>query len=69
MPPLRSSVGHVVVGDRDRRIDTADLAAGKTKPLESLRAGYLMHEMAVDIEDACAILHAVHHMGIPDLVE
>ena len=60
---------HVMVGDGDGRIDPAHLAAGEAETFESLGAGDLMHEMAVDIKDAGAVLHALHHMRIPDLVE
>ena len=60
---------HVVVGDGQRGLGAPDLAAGKPQSFEGLRTGHLMHQMAVDIEDAGAILLAVDDVAVPDLVE
>ena len=60
--------GHVVVGHGDGFLGRADLTAGHAQPLKGLRACDLMHEVAVDIEQAGAILGLMGEMGIPDLV-
>jgi hypothetical protein len=46
-----------------------DLAAGSTESFESLGAGYLVDEVAIDIEEASAVLLPVNQMSVPDLVE
>ena len=46
----------------------AHLAAGHAQALEGLRARHLMDEMAVDIEEAGAVLGLVDQMIVPDLV-
>src|SRR5690606_33072883 len=37
--------------------------------LEGLRAGHLVDQVPVDINEACAVRLAVDHMAVPDLVE
>ncbi len=59
----------VVVGDGDGRVRAAHPAAGEAKALERLRAGDLVDEVAVDVEDAGAVLQPVDDVGVPDLVE
>jgi hypothetical protein len=54
----RSGRRDVVVGDGERGIRAAHLAAGHAQALEGLRAGHLVDEVAVDIEDAGAVLDA-----------
>ena len=58
------SVGHVVVGGRERAIRPAHLAAGEPQPVERLRARDLVHEVQVDVQQARGDL-----VGLPDLVE
>jgi hypothetical protein len=58
-----------MVGDREGRLRVPDLAAGGTESFESLGAGYLMDEVAIDIEEASAILLPVDQVSVPDLVE
>jgi hypothetical protein len=60
--------GQVVVGHRDRLSGGAHRTAGQTQAFEGLRAGHLMHEMPVDIQNAGAVGVLMHHMGVPDLV-
>jgi hypothetical protein len=38
-------------------------------PAKCLRAGYLMHQVAIDVEQAGAIRQFPHHVGRPDLFE
>ena len=38
------------------------------RPFESLRAGHLVHEVAIDVEQTGAVLGRMGQMGIPDLV-
>ena len=46
---------HVVVDDGERLLRRAHLAAGDAQALEGLRARHLVHEVAVDIEEAGAV--------------
>jgi hypothetical protein len=59
---------HVVVDHGQRLLRGADLAAGHAQALEGLRAGHLVHQMAVDIEQAGAVRRLMHQMRVPDLV-
>jgi hypothetical protein len=68
MPVAVPRGGHVVVGHGDGAFRRAHLAAGHAQPLERLRAGHLVDEVAVDIEQAGAVIGLVGDMGIPDLV-
>ena len=61
--------GDVMVRYRERRVRAAHRAARQPQPLERLRAGHLMHEMAVDVEHAGAIRQPLDDMAVPDLVE
>ena len=44
-----------MVGHRDGQVRPAQLATGEAQPLEGLRAGHLVQEVAVDVEDARAV--------------
>ena len=59
----------IVVGDGDGQVRTAQLAAGQAQPLERLRAGDLVQQVAVDIEDAGAVGESLDDVAVPDLVE
>ena len=59
---------HVVVGHRHGLARRAHLAAGHAQALEGLRARHLVHEVAVDVEQAGAVGRLVHQVGVPDLV-
>src|SRR6056297_4107403 len=65
--PIRRG-GHVVIRHGDGVFRLAHLAPRHAQALESLRAGHLVDEVAVDIQKGCAILGLVHQMRIPDLV-
>jgi hypothetical protein len=58
-----------MVGDREGRFRMPDAAAGGAESFESLRAGHLVDEVAVDIEEAGAVLLSINQMSVPDLVE
>ena len=60
--------GHIVVDHRQCAVRVAHLAAAVTQSLKGLRAGHFMHEVAVDIEQAGAILLLVDDMFVPDFV-
>jgi hypothetical protein len=60
--------GHVVVGHGDGLVGRAHRAARHAEALEGLRAGDLVHEVAVDIEQAGAVLGLMHEVGVPELV-
>jgi hypothetical protein len=64
---LRSVVG-VVVDDAERFLGRAHLTAGEAQPLERLRARHLVHQVAVDIEEASAVGLLVDQVVVPDLV-
>ena len=59
------SVGHVVVGRRERAVGAADLAAGEPEPVERLRARDLVDEVQVDVDEPARR----DLVGVPDLVE
>jgi hypothetical protein len=59
---------HVVVGHGDGLFRRTHLAARHAEPLEGLRAGHLVHEVAVDIEQAGAVLGLMHEVGVPEFV-
>src|SRR3546814_9443797 len=58
---------HVVVRHRQGRLGMAQLAAGEAEPFEGLGRGHLMDEMAVDVDEAGAVVLPVDHMAVPDL--
>ena len=59
---------HVVVDDGQRLFRMPDLAAGQAQAFEGLRAGHLVDEMAVDVEQAGAVVLAVDDVVVEDLV-
>ena len=69
MPLAAVGGGHVVVGHGEGRLGPVHLAPGQAQALEGLRAGHLMDQMAVDIEQADAVFLAMGQVAFPDLVE
>ena len=61
--------GNVVVGNRQRGIRPAHRSAGIAQALKGLWAGYLVHEMAVNVQEACAVLLDVDQVIIPNFVK
>ncbi len=59
----------VVIGHGQGRLGAADGAVRVAQAFESLGAGDLMNEMAVDINESGAVLLDVHQMLIPYLIE
>ena len=59
---------HVVVRHGDGLFRRAHLAARHAQAFERLRAGHFMHQMAVDIQKAGAVVGLVDDMVVPDLV-
>ena len=59
---------HVVVDHGERLLGRANLATRRAQAFERLRRGHLVHQVAVDIEQAGAVLGFVHQMVVPDLV-
>jgi hypothetical protein len=57
-----------MVDHGERALGVADLAAGHSQPFESLRAGHLVHEMAVDIKEAGAVFLPVDDVVVENLV-
>jgi hypothetical protein len=60
--------GHVVIDDSQRALRVAYRAARQAQALKGLGGGYFMDQMAVDIEQAGAILCLMNQMIVPDLV-
>src|SRR5580704_2674306 len=59
---------HVVVLGSDGQVGPAYLAVGRAQPVEGLRAGDLVDEVEVDIEQVGLAFRATHHVGVPDLL-
>jgi hypothetical protein len=57
----------VVIGHGQRQIGAAHLAPGKAERLERLGARHFVNEVAVDIDQAGAIIAVFHDVGVPDL--
>ena len=57
----------IMIGHRQRQIGAADGATGDAQSLERLRARHLMDEMAIDIDQAGAVIARRDDMRIPDL--
>jgi hypothetical protein len=69
MPSLRSGeVGTLWSTTASVFSGCADLAAGHAQALEGLRARHLVHEVAVDVEQAGAVVLAVDHVVVENLV-
>src|SRR5690606_39517958 len=61
--------GSVVVLGRDGEVRAADLAAREPQALERLRAGDLVHEVEVDVEEVGRPVGASsHQVRVPDLL-
>ena len=72
---LRIGIGLGAIGSRDVVVDDGErlfrrvhLAPRRAQAFERLRRSHLMHEMAVDIEQAGAVAGFVHQMVVPDFV-
>ena len=61
--------GYVVVGHGQGGVGPSHRAPGGPQALEGLRAGHLVHQVAVDIEQAGAVVLHVHQVAFPNLVE
>ena len=59
---------HVVIDHGQCLFRRVDLSPGGAQTLEGLRRSHFVHQMAVDIEQAGAIIGFVHQMVVPDLV-
>ena len=59
---------HVMVGHRQQRVEPARRAAGGAQAFEGLGAGDLVDQHAVDIDQGRAVLAALDHVAVPDLV-
>src|SRR5690606_11541835 len=60
---------YVVVRHGENGVGTAHRAPALAQPFERLRAGHLVDQVAVDVQQARAVLLLVDHVGVPDLVE
>jgi len=62
----RSVVGDVVIDHSERLFGRAHLAARDAQAFERLWRGHLMDQMAVDINQAGAVIGLVNQMVVPD---
>lgn len=60
--------GYVVISHHQIRSIAPRLAVRKLQALESLWAGDLVYQMAVDIENGGTVLRGVNHVGFPEFV-
>ena len=63
-----SSGRDVVVLGGERQVGPAHRAAGQPQPVEGLRAGDLVHEVQVDVEQVGLALGPSHDVRLPDLL-
>src|SRR5690606_24965315 len=59
---------NVVVNDRKRLLRLAHLAARQAEAFEGLRAGHLVDEVAVDVEQAGAVVLTIDNVIVENLV-
>ncbi|MNS35536.1 hypothetical protein D3C72_676960 [compost metagenome] len=59
---------HVVVGHGQVRADAPDRTLRQLQPLERLRAGHFMHQVAIDVEQRRAVFLDVDGVVIPEFV-
>ena len=59
---------HVVVADGEVGRQAPHLAPGQLEALERLRAGHLVDQVAIDVEQRGAVVLAAHDVLVPDLV-
>ena len=57
-----------MIDHRERFLRCVNLAAGYAQALERLRRRHFMHEVAIDVDQAGAVLGLVDQMIVPDLV-
>ena len=60
--------GHVVIGNGNGLVRCVNRPSCHAQPLKGLRAGHFVHQMAVDIQQACAVFGLVGNVSIPDFV-
>ena len=65
---LPAGGGRVVVGRGHHRTHAPHLAAGQAQALVGLRAGHLVHQVPVDVEDGGAVFLGVDDVVVPDFV-
>jgi hypothetical protein len=58
----------VVVGGGDHRVDAPGFASGDAQAFVGLRAGHLMDEVAVDVEQRRAVLFGMDDVAVPQFV-
>jgi hypothetical protein len=60
--------GRVVVGSGNDRADAPRLAPGQLQPLEGLRAGDFVHQVAIDIDQCRAVGLFMNDVAGPELL-
>ncbi len=53
---------------RDREVRAADRTAVQAQPVERLRAGDLVHQMEVDVEEVGLAVGSMDDVAFPDLL-
>ena len=61
--------GHVMIDGGHGPLGPPHLAAGQPQPLEGLRAGNLVDQLQVDVEDRLLALFGMDDVVVPDLLE
>ena len=61
--------GGVVVGGGDGKVGAADLAAGHPQAVKSLRRGYFVHQVQVDVNEGGLPRFLVDDVGIPNFLK
>src|SRR3546814_15475812 len=58
----------IVIGHGQRQVRTPDPAPGRAQDFERLRTGDFMPAVAIDIDQAGAVLATIYDMRVPDLL-
>ena len=60
--------GHVVIDHGQISRNPPGLASGELEPVEGLRAGHFMEQVAVDVDETGAVFFLMDDVGVPELV-
>src|SRR3569832_945435 len=66
--PRAVGSGHIVIRRREIRVAPPDIALGKAQAVEGLRRGHLVHQLAIYIDEATAVVVVMYDVGVPQFV-
>ena len=69
IPRLRLAVGDPVVDGRQRQVGSPHAPSGQPQAVERLRAGHLVDQMQIDVEQGRLPGSLVGYMGVPNLLK